>query len=190
MLPISKLSPLAVLGGVILLGSAVAAPAQIGPRSTPTVVETFTRPVIKLTPRCDTTTVWNNIKKIYETKETGLVIYKMTVTGTASGLVVENPVDGVQRAVVNGEDTLPIMPGSSYLSFHDANNGPYILGLQVGNQSRPPMSAQPIDVAFNWPTGMALMRGYWWSKNQCNNVPVGPMILKGTVKATGVKVPH
>lgn len=176
--------------GAALCAALLAGSAQAQRVASPTAVETFTRPVITLTPRCDTTTVWDNIRKIHVTKETGMVIFKMTVTGTAAGLVVENPVDGVQKAVVNGDDALPIMPGSSYLSFHDANGAPYPLGLQVGNQSRPPLSTQPIDVAWNWPTGLALIKNYWWSKNHCNNVPVGPLIAKDAIKQNDVKIPH
>ncbi len=163
---------------LICLASAAALAAPLAAqtqRIRPTITAVWTSPNVQLTPRCETKNLFNNIKKIWEIKQTGNVVFKMTVTGDAAGLFVSNASGSADVAVINGQDTPPILPGSDILDFHSAGYGSVPFATVIGSQFANLGWSGSIYHVWNWPTGISLLGQNRWAANKCNNVPVKPI---------------
>lgn len=152
--------------------------AQTIPRVRPVISAVWTSPNVQLTPRCETINFFNNIKKIWEIKQTGNVVFKMNVTGSPAGLFVSNASGSADVAVANGQDTPSILPGSDVLDFHAAGGGSVPFATVVGNQFANLGWSGSIYHVWNWPTGMGLWGANRWAANKCNNVPVKPITIQ------------
>jgi hypothetical protein len=135
-------------------------------------------PNVQLTPRCEVKNIWNNMQKIWVPTQTGKVVFKMTVTGPPSGLMVSDSNFAVELPVANGQDTPPIEPGSEILDFHAPGFGTLPIGAVVGNQFASLGSAGSLYYVWTWPTSSwALFGPQRWAANKCNNVPVRPITV-------------
>ncbi len=162
---------------VLVSSATLSAPlaAQRIPGYKPVYTAILVAPNIQLAPRCETKTVWNNIKKIWVTNQTGKVVFKMTVTGPPSGLMVSDSSGMVELPVVNGQDTPPIDPAGEILDFHAPGFGALPMGTVLVNQFAPMGASGSLYHVWPWPAGMSLWGANRWAANKCNNIPVKPI---------------
>jgi hypothetical protein len=143
-------------------------PARIAQQFTAINVSTSA----SLIPECEVVTIWDNIKKVFVTKQNGKVRFKMAGSAPGGAQIADAGGNWMVPFVANGVTPGIDVSGAVFL-VADANWSAFSTPMSVNGQFYL-FGGQPV-VVFNWPTGLSLWKNYRWATNQCNNQPIAPL---------------